>query len=77
MYPEIVEQTLRQIYVDDWMGGEDDLKKAVTLVLTVDALLRQAKMKLNKWITSSLELKEALKKRIVFSNEPSVLARET
>lgn len=58
-------------------GGGDDFKKAITLILTVDALLRQAKMNLTKWVTNSHELKDALGKRITFSNEPSMLAMET
>lgn len=76
-HPGISDRVLKQLYVDDWMGGENDLEEDVKLIRIVDEALKGTKMTLSKWVTSSQELIARLKGEIEFSTTPSMLARET
>jgi hypothetical protein len=73
-YPGITNRVLDQIYVDDWMGGEENPQAAANEIRLVNRILSEIQMKLSKWTTNSPELKELLRGEITFSAEPSNLA---
>jgi hypothetical protein len=69
-YPERVKSILERLYVDDWMGGSDDLDKAVEEILWTKQVFDEARIPLVKWCTNSEELKERLRGVIEFSTKP-------
>ena len=75
IYPETVRQLREQLYVDDWLGGADTVESAVKRITETLIILRDAKMELAKWITSTPELARRLQGIVEFHNEPTTIGR--
>jgi hypothetical protein len=72
-HPGITDKTLRQIYVDGWMGEAETPEQAIEEIRLINRILGEIKMKLCKWSTNSAELTDILQREFEFSSRPSKL----
>jgi len=59
-YPEAVQLIEDQLYVDDELGGANDISSAQKIVTDTVQLFSEARMKMRKWITNDHQLQEFL-----------------
>ena len=57
---ETLEMILKQLYVDDLLGGADTREKAVKAVTEVKETFADARMKMTKWLSNDPELQRML-----------------
>ena len=63
-YPEAVDGILKRQYVDDYLGGADDVPKSIRLVKEINFIQQQGSFELCKWSCSN---------RVVFESIPENL----
>lgn len=69
IFPELTEQLEHQLYVDDWLGGADNISKVLLLIKQAKELFQSAKMELRKWTTNNSELQSALEHVVKFQQD--------
>ncbi|GBO22189.1 hypothetical protein AVEN_54003-1 [Araneus ventricosus] len=76
LFPETCESLLKSFWVDDLVGGADDVEQALKTTTESVKILKDAGMILRKWQTNSKELREDWKKVGIETHEDkTTLAR--
>ncbi|GBN94576.1 hypothetical protein AVEN_251192-1, partial [Araneus ventricosus] len=77
LFPETCESLLKSFWVDDLVGGADDVEQALKTTTESVKILKDAGMILRKWQTNSKELREDWKKIGIETHEDkTTLARD-
>lgn len=68
-YPRTTQQLKHQLYVDDYLGGADDLTEANTMVEETLEICRDASMRMRNWTTNEVDLRTPEPQWIVTPSE--------
>jgi len=62
-FPETIEQLEKNLYVDDYLGGANDLSVAKQRIEETDEIFSCAQLNMRSWATNSEELRQHLKEK--------------
>ena len=67
VYPDIVKMVKQNLYVDDLLGGADNVKQAINDINQIKEIFKSASMNMRRWISNDPELQTLLQEK----DEPS------
>jgi hypothetical protein len=73
-YPDTVNQLMKQLYVDDYLGGADEIKAAKTRVDETNTLFHEAQLNMRRYATNSEELRQHLKEKVLENQAVGLLS---
>jgi hypothetical protein len=59
-FPKTVEQIEEQLYVDDYLGGADNVPTAITTVGKTVTFFSEAQLNMRSWATNNKQLRDFL-----------------